>query len=41
MRGVGEASSQTRTTLWRGTYERSDGLRQEFLRLCGIDSTSL
>src|SRR5207237_20223 len=41
MRGVGEASSQTRTTLWRGTYGRSDGLRQEFLRLCGIDSTSL
>jgi GTP cyclohydrolase I len=40
MRGVSETSSLTRTIAWRGAYERSDQLRKEFLRLCGIDSTS-
>jgi GTP cyclohydrolase I len=40
MRGVGEASSVTRTTAWRGAYESSPELREEFLGLCRIDSTS-
>ena len=40
MRGVNEASSQTRTTVWRGSYESSDALREEFLRLCRNGSIS-
>lgn len=33
MRGVREAESRTRTTFWRGEYERNPELRSEFLRL--------
>lgn len=30
MRGVEEVASQTRTTFWRGAYEREESLRREF-----------
>ncbi len=33
MRGVREAESRTRTTFWRGEYERNPELRSEFLRV--------
>jgi GTP cyclohydrolase I len=33
MRGVREAESRTRTTFWRGEYERNPDLRSEFLGL--------
>lgn len=33
MRGVREGESTTRTTFWRGTYERNPELREEFLKL--------
>jgi GTP cyclohydrolase I len=33
MRGVRESESRTRTTFWRGEYERNSELRSEFLRL--------
>lgn len=37
MRGVKETSSLTRTTVWRGEYERQSSLRVEFLLACGAD----
>jgi GTP cyclohydrolase IA len=33
MRGVRESESTTRTTFWRGTYEVSSDLREEFLKM--------
>lgn len=33
MRGVRESESTTRTTFWRGNYEASPGLREEFLNI--------
>ena len=35
MRGVRELQSSTKTTFWRGAYDRDAGLRREFLALCG------
>jgi GTP cyclohydrolase I len=35
MRGVRDTSPLTRTTLWRGEYERNASLRVEFLLACG------
>ena len=37
MRGVKETASLTRTTVWRGEYERNSSLRVEFLLGCGAD----
>jgi GTP cyclohydrolase IA len=37
MRGVKETASFTRTTVWRGEYERNSSLRVEFLLGCGAD----
>ena len=37
MRGVRDTSPLTRTTLWRGEYERNASLRVEFLPACGTD----
>lgn len=37
MRGVKETASLTRTTVWRGEYERNSSLRVEFLLACGAD----
>ena len=37
MRGVRDTSPLTRTTLWRGEYERNASLRVEFLLACGTD----
>jgi len=37
MRGVRDISPLTRTTLWRGEYERNASLRVEFLLACGAD----
>jgi GTP cyclohydrolase I len=37
MRGVRDISPLTRTTLWRGEYERNPSLRVEFLLACGAD----
>src|SRR5437588_1563567 len=37
MRGVRDTSPLTRTTLWRGEYERNASLRGEFLLACGTD----
>jgi GTP cyclohydrolase IA len=37
MRGVRDTSPLTRTTLWRGEYERNAPLRVEFLLACGTD----
>ena len=34
-RGVRETESRTRTTFWRGAYERDPALRAEFLGMCG------
>ena len=36
MRGVREPSAQTRTTVWRGEYDRNPALRSEFLSACGL-----
>lgn len=36
MRGVRAVSPLTRTTFWRGEYERNAGLRSEFLNICGV-----
>ena len=36
MRGVREASPVTRTTFWRGEYDRNPALRSEFLNVCGV-----
>lgn len=37
MRGVKETASLTRTTVWRGEYERNSSLRVEFLLACGAE----
>ncbi len=34
IRGVRETQAETRTTFWRGAYERDPALRAEFLQLC-------
>lgn len=36
MRGVREVEPLTRTSLWRGEYDRNPALRREFLDMCGI-----
>jgi GTP cyclohydrolase I len=36
MRGVRETSPLTRTTSWRGEYERNPALRAEFFTACGL-----
>lgn len=36
MRGVHEAESATRTTVWRGEYADNPALRAEFFTACGI-----
>ena len=36
MRGVREMSPTTRTTVWRGEYEKNPALREEFLVSCGL-----
>jgi GTP cyclohydrolase I len=36
MRGVHESNSSTRTTAWRGVYEREPALRAEFFELAGL-----
>jgi GTP cyclohydrolase I len=36
MRGVREVSPLTRTTFWRGEYDRNPALRTEFLTTCGL-----
>lgn len=36
MRGVRENAPSTRTTHWRGNYEKDTALREEFLAACGI-----
>lgn len=36
MRGVRETSPKTRTTFWRGEYERNAALRDEFFVACGL-----
>ncbi len=38
MRGVREGESTTRTTFWRGNYERDPQLRTEFTAMCRRDS---
>lgn len=37
MRGVRETSPLTRTTFWRGEYDKNASLRSEFLQACGVD----
>jgi GTP cyclohydrolase I len=37
MRGVREKGHSTRTTHWRGNYEKDSELRREFLAACGVD----
>jgi len=41
MRGVRETSPLTRTTFWRGEYDKNASLRSEFLQACGVDKTRL
>ncbi|HEX6122290.1 MAG TPA: GTP cyclohydrolase I FolE [Ktedonobacterales bacterium] len=36
MRGVREEAPSTRTTFWRGYYDRDPALRAEFLAICGV-----
>lgn len=36
MRGVQESSPLTRTTIWRGEYEKNPELRAELLTACGL-----
>ncbi|HPC21633.1 MAG TPA: GTP cyclohydrolase I [Phycisphaerae bacterium] len=36
MRGVRAVAPHTRTTVWRGEYERNRALRAEFLAACGV-----
>ncbi|MGH7601460.1 MAG: GTP cyclohydrolase I [bacterium] len=36
MRGVQESSPLTRTTFWRGEYEKNPELRAEFFTACGL-----
>ncbi|MEO6797901.1 MAG: GTP cyclohydrolase I [Candidatus Dormibacter sp.] len=38
MRGVREGESTTRTTFWRGNYERDPQLRTEFTAMCRRDT---
>ena len=40
MRGVREDSAKTRTTAYRGVYERDPDLRTEFFRIAGIGAGS-
>ncbi len=40
MRGVRATVSRTRTTVWRGEYERSAALRAEFFVSCGLERGS-
>jgi GTP cyclohydrolase I len=37
MRGVRDTSTVTRTSFWRGEYDRNASLRVEFLLACGAD----
>jgi GTP cyclohydrolase IA len=37
MRGVRDTSTVTRTTFWRGEYDRNASLRVEFLLACGAE----
>ncbi len=37
MRGVREHSPLTRTTVWRGEYDKNISLRSEFLSVCGAE----
>ncbi len=41
MRGVRETSPLTRTTFWRGEYDKNASLRSEFLQACGVGKTML
>jgi GTP cyclohydrolase I len=41
MRGVRETSPLTRTTFWRGEYDKNASLRSEFLFACGVDKSRL
>src|SRR5436190_12296148 len=36
MRGVRESSPLTRTTFWRGEYDKNAELRAEFFNMCGV-----
>jgi GTP cyclohydrolase I len=36
MRGVHEVAALTRTTFWRGEYDRNPELRAEFFTACGL-----
>jgi GTP cyclohydrolase IA len=41
MRGVRETSPLTRTTFWRGEYDKNASLRSEFLEACGVGKNRL
>ena len=41
MRGVRETSPLTRTTFWRGEYDKNASLRSEFLQACGVGKNRL
>jgi GTP cyclohydrolase I len=41
MRGVRETSPLTRTTFWRGEYDKNAALRSEFLQACGVGKNRL
>jgi len=41
MRGVRETSPLTRTTFWRGEYDKNASLRSEFLQACGVGKNML
>jgi GTP cyclohydrolase IA len=41
MRGVRETSPLTRTTFWRGEYDKNASLRSEFLEACGVGKSRL
>lgn len=36
MRGVREMTPTTRTTVWRGEFEKNPALREEFFMVCGL-----
>ena len=38
MRGVRETESRTRTTFWRGEYEKNSSLRAEFFGVAGVNA---
>jgi GTP cyclohydrolase I len=40
MRGVRQESPTTRTTYWRGNYSTDSVLREEFMRMCGLEGRS-